>query len=42
MEHVKFTAMKDGDKEDYAFLNDHDVAYAKGHRRPVADSSSRS
>ena len=27
---VKFTAMKDGDKEDYDFLTDHEVAYTKG------------
>ena len=30
MDHVKFTAMKDGDAEDYAFLTDHEVAYTKG------------
>lgn len=30
MEHVKFTAMKDGDKEDYDFLGHHEVEYAKG------------
>ena len=27
---VKFTAMKDGDKEDYDFLTEHEVAYTKG------------
>ncbi len=30
MESVKFTAMKDGDKEDYDLLAVHEVAYAKG------------
>lgn len=30
MDHVKFTAMKDGDREDYAFLTAHEVAYTKG------------
>lgn len=30
MEQVKFTAMKDGDKEDYDFLTVHEVEYAKG------------
>lgn len=30
MEKVKFTAMKDGDKEDYAFLTEHEVTYTKG------------
>ncbi|KMW58401.1 hypothetical protein AIOL_003374 [Candidatus Rhodobacter oscarellae] len=30
MEHVKFTAMKDGDKEDYAFLHPLEVEYASG------------
>ena len=30
MERVKFTAMKDGDKEDYDFLTEHEVAYTKG------------
>lgn len=28
--HVKFTAMKDGDREDYAFLAEHEVAYTAG------------
>lgn len=27
---VKFTAMKDGDKEDYDFLTEHEVEYTKG------------
>lgn len=27
---VKFKAMKDGDREDYAFLTEHEVAYASG------------
>ncbi len=30
MDHVKFTAMKDGDKEDYDFLTEHEIAYTKG------------
>ncbi len=30
MDHVKFTAMKDGDKEDYTFLTEHEVEYTKG------------
>lgn len=30
MDQVKFTAMKDGDQEDYAFLTAHEVAYTKG------------
>ncbi len=30
MEQVKFTAMIDGDKEDYEFLSVHEVEYAKG------------
>ena len=30
METVKFTQMKDGDREDYAFLNSHEVEYAAG------------
>jgi len=30
MDHVKFTQMKDGDKEDYDFLTDHEVEYTKG------------
>lgn len=30
MDHVKFTAMKDGDKEDYDFLTEHEVAYTRG------------
>lgn len=30
MEHVKFTAMKDGDKEDYQFLHPLEVDYAAG------------
>ena len=30
MDHVKFTAMKDGDKEDYDFLTRHEVEYTKG------------
>ena len=30
MDQVKFTQMKDGDKEDYDFLNVHEVEYAAG------------
>ena len=30
MDHVKFTAMKDGDKEDYDFLTEHEIEYTKG------------
>ena len=30
MDRVKFTAMKDGDKADYDFLTEHEVAYTKG------------
>lgn len=30
MEQVKFSQMKDGDAEDYAFLNDHEIEYTKG------------
>ena len=30
MDHVKFTAMKDGDKEDYDFLTKHEIEYTKG------------
>lgn len=30
MDHVKFTQMKDGDAEDYAFLTEHEVEYTKG------------
>ena len=30
MDHVKFTQMKDGDKEDYDFLTHHEVEYTKG------------
>lgn len=30
MDRVKFTAMKDGDKEDYTFLTEHEVEYTKG------------
>ena len=30
MEHVKFTQMKDGDAEDYAFLTEHEIEYTKG------------
>ena len=30
MDHVKFTQMKDGDAEDYAFLTEHEVEHTKG------------
>ena len=30
MDHVKFSQMKDGDKEDYTFLINHEVEYTKG------------
>ena len=30
MEQVKFTAMKDGDREDYAFLSEHEAEFTKG------------
>jgi len=30
MDHVKFTQMKDGDKEDYEFLTAHEIEYTKG------------
>lgn len=30
MDHVKFTQMKDGDAEDYAFLTAHEIEYTKG------------
>jgi len=30
MDQVKFTAMKDGDKEDYDFLTEHEVEYTRG------------
>ena len=30
MDKVKFTQMKDGDAEDYAFLTEHEIAYTKG------------
>lgn len=30
MDHVKFTAMKDGDKEDYAFLTEHETEFTRG------------
>jgi predicted HD phosphohydrolase len=30
MDQVKFTKMEDGDEEDYAFLNHHEVEYTKG------------
>jgi len=30
MDQVKFTAMKDGDAEDYAFLTEHETAFTRG------------
>ncbi len=38
MDHVKFTAMKDGDKEDYDFLTKHEVAYTKGTAARLLDA----
>ncbi|MER9331956.1 hypothetical protein [Mesorhizobium sp. M0488] len=36
---VKFTAMKDGDREDYEFLTAHEIDYAArtGERVPLID-----
>ena len=39
MEHVKFTRMKDGDAEDYAFLNEHEIEYTKGTADRLLDAS---
>ncbi len=30
MDHVKFTQMRDSDREDYIFLTDHELEYTKG------------
>ena len=30
MDQVKFTQMKDGDKEDYDFLTTHEIEHTKG------------
>ena len=30
IDHVKFWAAEDGDKEDYTFLNEHEIEYTKG------------
>ena len=30
MDQVKFTQMKDGDKEDYEFLTQHEIEHTKG------------
>ena len=30
IDHVKFRATEDGDKEDYTFLNEHEIEYTKG------------
>ncbi|MEJ8561575.1 HD domain-containing protein [Yoonia sp. GPGPB17] len=38
MDQVKFTAMKDGDKEDYDFLTKHEVAYTKGTAKRLLDA----
>ncbi len=38
MEQVKFTAMKDGDKEDYNFLTKHEVEYTKGTAAQLLDA----
>jgi predicted HD phosphohydrolase len=38
MDRVKFTAMKDGDAEDYAFLTAHEVEYAAGTAARLLDA----
>ncbi len=38
MDRVKFTAMKDGDKEDYDFLTRHEVACTKGTAARLLDA----
>ena len=38
MHKVKFTAMKDGDKDDYAFLTKHEVEYTKGTAARLLDA----
>ena len=30
MDHVNYSGMKDGDKEDYTFLTEHEVEFTKG------------
>lgn len=41
MERVKFTAMKDGDREDYDFLGRHETEYAKGTADRLLDALAR-
>ncbi len=41
MEQVKFTAMKDGDREDYDFLGRHETEYAKGTADRLLDALER-
>jgi len=41
MDRVKFTAMKDGDKEDYDFLTRHEVAYTQGTAARLLDAMVR-
>ncbi len=41
MEQVKFTAMKDGDREDYDFLGRHETQYAKGTADRLLDALER-
>ena len=38
IDQVKFTAMKDGDKEDYDFLTEHEIAYTKGTASRLLDA----
>lgn len=38
MKTVKFTAMKDGDKEDYDFLTEHEIEYTKGTGERLLDA----
>ena len=42
MEHVKFTQMKDGDAEDYAFLTEHEVEYTRGTADRLLEGARRS
>lgn len=41
MDQVKFTQMKDGDKEDYAFLTEHETEYTKGTAARLLDALER-
>ena len=38
MDRVKFTAMKDGDREDYAFLTEHEIDFASGTAARLLDA----